>query len=123
LALTGTPDLAVVEQRAAAGDPDAVLALDVYGHRLAAAVAGMVAALGGLDVLVFTGGVGEHSAPVRSDAAARLRWLGVALDEDRNGAATADAEIGAPDAAVRTVVVSAREDLQVAREVRAALID
>ena len=74
LALAGTADLREVEQRATNGDPDARLALDVYGHRLAAGIAAMAASLGGLDVLVFTGGVGEHSAPVRADAANRLGW-------------------------------------------------
>ena len=101
--------------------PDAHLALDVYGHRLVGAIAAMAAALGGLDVLAFTGGVGEHSARIRADAVARVRWLGVALDEHRNAAAHTDAEIGAHGAAVRIVVVAAREDLQIARETRALL--
>jgi acetate kinase len=121
LALAGDADLKVVVERAANGDAAALLALDVYGHRLAAGIASMVAALGGLDVLAFTGGVGEHSSFVRGDAAARLGWLGVGLDEDRNAEAASDADISAGDATVRTVVVTAREDLQIARETRAAL--
>ena len=67
-----------------AGDDDAALAIAVYLHRLRAGIAAMVAALGGLDVLVFTGGVGERSAPVRWRAAEGLGFLGVALDEDVN---------------------------------------
>jgi acetate kinase len=119
LALAGTGDFREVEERAAAGDDDARLALDVYGHRLAGSIAAMAAAAGGLDVLVFTGGVGENSPPVRAAAARRLSWLGVAVDERRNTDCAPDCDITAGGAAVRTVVVAAREDLQIAREARA----
>ena len=102
-------------------DADARLALDVYIHRLRAGIAAMVAALGGLDALVFTGGVGEHAPEIRARTAAGLGFLGVALDEVANARATADAEIGAPGAAARTIVVTAREDLEVARGVRLLL--
>jgi acetate kinase len=81
----------------------------------------MAAALGGLDVLVFTGGVGEHQPALRSAAAQGLAFLGVVLDAGANAGATADADIGEPGAPVRTVVVTAREDAQIAREVRALL--
>jgi acetate kinase len=119
LALAGTADLREVQQRAAAGDPDARLALDVYLHRLVGSVAAMAAALGGLDVLVFTGGVGEHSAEVRARAAERLAWLGVGIDDARNGQVDGDAVITGEGARVALVVVAAREDLQIAGEVRA----
>jgi acetate kinase len=120
-ALAGTADMREAESRAAAGDARARLAIDVYLHRLAAGIAAMVAALGRLDLLVFTGGVGEHSATVRAGAAARLHWLGVQLDDQRNAASDPDSEIGAATARVPTVVITAREDLQVARECRAVL--
>ena len=107
--------------RAAAGEPDAALALDVYLHRLRALVGSMVAALGGLDALVFTGGVGEGSAVVRAGAAAGLRFLGVDVDDRRNADPAGDTDISTGDAAVRTLVVRAREDLEIARGVRAAL--
>ena len=99
-----------------------MLALDVYVHRLRAGIAAMAAALGGLDALVFTGGVGEHAPEVRARAAA---GLGLPRRRARRGRATppatADAEIGAPARAARTLVVEAREDLEIARGVRAAL--
>jgi acetate kinase len=117
--LAGTGDMREVIQRAAAADPDAVLALDVYLHRLRQLIAGMAAAMDGLDVLVFTGGVGEHAPAVRSHAAAA--FLGAAVDEPRNVAAMADADITAPGAPVSTVVVTAREDIEIARQVRAVL--
>jgi len=102
-------------------DTEARLALDVYVHRLRAGIAAMAAALGGLDALVFTGGVGEHAPQVRARAAAGLTFLGVALDEARNRAAHGDTEIGDVGAAVRTAVLTAREDIEIARQVRAAL--
>lgn len=106
---------------AAAGDPEARLALDVYVHRLRAAVAAMAAAMNGLDALVFTGGVGERGAGVRTAAAAGLGFLGVALDGERNQAVEGDADVSAVGARVRTLVVRAREDLEIARQVRAVL--
>ncbi|HEY5342961.1 MAG TPA: hypothetical protein VIJ66_04820 [Solirubrobacteraceae bacterium] len=75
----------------------------------------------GLDALVFTGGVGEHSAEVRSQTAAGLAFLGVSLDSSRNEDTNGDGEIGADLAAVRTLALTAREDLEIARQVRTLL--
>ena len=75
----------------------------------------------GLDVLVFTGGIGEHDPAVRSAAAAGLGFLGVQVDELANAAAAEDADIGDRAAATRTVVVTAREDLEISQQVRALL--
>jgi len=121
LALAGTADMREVVARADQGDGDARLALGVYGHRLRAGIAAMAAALGGLDALVFTGGVGERSAPVRAAAAGGLGFLGVRLDDAANAGADGDGDVGAPGAAARTLVVRAREDLEIARQVRAVL--
>jgi acetate kinase len=121
LGLAGTADMREVLAAAQRGEPAATLARDVYCHRLRAGIAAMAAALGGLDTLVFTGGVGERAAEVRSRAAAGLGFLGVALDDAANAAATGDAEVGAPGAPARTLVVESREDLEIARGVRAAL--
>jgi len=120
--LSGTSgDLRDVQERAAAGDEDAALTYDVYLHRLAREAAAMTAATGGLDLLVLTGGVGEHSTSVRRDLARRLAYLGVALHDEANERASGDADITALDARVSTVVVVAREDLEVARGVREVL--
>ena len=118
--LAGSPDLREVERAAAAGEPAARRALDVSDHRLAAAVAGMVPALGGLDALVFTGGVGEGSARTRAEAGRRLAPLGVGIPGD-GGRGEGDREITAPGARVRTLVVHAREDAIIARAVREEL--
>jgi acetate kinase len=127
LGLAGTADMREVVAGAAAGGPDARLALDVYIHRLRAGIAAMAAALGGLDLLVFTGGVGENSPPVRAEAVAGLGFLGARLDPDRNAACAADGggpadrEIGQAGAPVRSFVIAAREDIQIAAQVRAVL--
>jgi acetate kinase len=118
LALAGTADM---RQILARDDPEAALALEVYLHRLRARIAAMAAALGGLDVLVFTGGVGEGAPEVRRGAADGLGFLGVRIDPERNATARADADIGAPGAAVRSLVVTAREDLEVAAATRRVL--
>jgi acetate kinase len=122
LGLCGTADMRELLIHADAGDRQAQLALDVYSHRLRAGIAAMAAALGGLDALVFTGGVGEHSPEVRSQAAAGLSFLGISLDGARNVDAHADGEIGADLADVRTLVLTAREDIEIAREVRLLLV-
>jgi len=119
--LAGTPDMKAVLAAAATGVSDARLALDVYIHRLRAGIAAMAAALGGLDCLAITGGVGENAPTVRQHAAEGLGFLGIALDWDRNTAQTGDGEIGEIGASVRTVVITAREDLEIAREVRQVL--
>jgi len=118
--IAGTGDMREILERAS-DDEDAQLAIDVYIHRLRAQIAAMAAALGGLDVIAFTGGVGERSAEVRERTAADLGFLGVCLDSDRNRAASTDAEIGADGATVRTVVVHAREDLEMVRLARPLL--
>lgn len=120
--LSGTGgDLRDVLAGRAAGNRDCALAFDVYVHRLVGEAAAMTAATGGLDLLVLTGGVGEHSREVRSALAEGLRHLGVAVDADRNRVTTADADISADGAAVRTVVVTAREDLEIRGQVLAVL--
>lgn len=103
-------------------DPDrARLAVDVYIHRLRGSIAAMVAALGCVDALVFTGGVGEASSVVRSRAVAGLGFLGLALDEAANVARDGDGDVSAPGAGARTLVVEAREDLEITLEVRRLL--
>ena len=120
--LSGTSgDLRDVLAGRDAGDPACALAFDVYLHRLVREAAAMTAGTAGLDLLVLTGGVGEHSWQVREALADGLAHLGVALDPAANRAATGDADISVPGAAVRTVVVTAREDLEIRRQVLAVL--
>jgi acetate kinase len=121
LALAGTGDMREVQAAADRGDPDARLAIDVYIHRLAGGVAAMSAATGGIDVLAFTDGVGEGSAVIRHLAAERLAYLGVAIDARRNDHVRDDRDITAAAATARTLVITTREDLQIAGEARRLL--
>lgn len=129
LGLAGTADMREVLAGADAGREESVLALGVYLHRLRGLIAAMTASLGGLDAIAFTGGVGERSPRIRTLAADGLGYLGIELDAARNESpddpaaapGAADREIGAEGARVRALVIAAREDVQIAGEVRAVL--
>lgn len=118
LALAGTADMREVVSGADRGEERSQLALDVYIHRLKAMIASMAAALGGLDALVFTGGVGENSPAVRAAAADGLAFLGLSIDADRNKAAHSDTDIGVAHLGASVLVVESREDLEMARQLR-----
>jgi acetate kinase len=119
--LAGTADMREILSRAAAGDTRAELARETYLHRLRASIAAMAAATGGLDAIVFTGGVGENSAEIRQRAMDGLGFLGIAGDPASNDSGAGDRQIGAPAAAARALVIAAREDIEIARQVRATL--
>ena len=121
LALAGSADMREVLRGDQAGDERAQLALGVYLHRLRAEIAAMTAALAGLDVLVFTGGVGERSPEVRERACAGLDYLGVALNPAANREVTDDGDVSAAGSPVRVMVIAAREDLEIARQVRSVV--
>jgi acetate kinase len=111
-----------VQRRADLGDERASLALAIYGHRLRGGIAAMVASLGGLDVLAFTGGVGERAWRLREETGHGLAFLGVRIDHARNRAVDDDdSVVSGATAPVDTVVVRSREDLEMVREVRRVL--
>jgi acetate kinase len=116
LALSGSSgDVAELERSA---DPAAAFALEVLSYRVAAAVGAMAAALAGLDAVVFTAGIGEHSARVRREVCAQLGFLGLELDDVRNDSLEPDADLAADGSAVRIVVIRSREELMAARAAR-----
>jgi acetate kinase len=121
-ALAGTSDMAEIETMAAGGHASARLALDVYVHRLRGGIAAMASALGGLDAVTFTGGVGENAAALRADTLSTMGFLGLSLDHGANDSASPDAEITGARSRVRIFVVRAREDLQISSEVRSLLL-
>jgi acetate kinase len=98
------------------GHQRAKLAFDIYVHRLQAAIGGMTAVLGGMDVLVFTAGVGENSAEVRAAACSGLEFLGLRLDSKTNARPSLDQEISTADSSVRVLVIRAEEDWAIAKE-------
>ncbi|SFO43764.1 acetate kinase [Pseudonocardia ammonioxydans] len=122
LALAGESDPRHIQDAADDGDARSAAALDVWAHHARAGVAAMIAALGGLDVLTFSGGVGEHQPRMRERAVRGLEFLGLRLDPARNDEAHSGDAVLSPDgAAVTTAVVTAREDVVIAEQVAAVL--
>ncbi len=114
--LSGTNgDMREVLAAVDAGDARARLALDVYVHHVRQAIAAMAASMNGVDVVVFTGGVGENAPRVRAAVCEGLAFLGIALDSATNARTTTDAVCSANDAKVAVVVVHAEENWAVAQ--------
>jgi acetate kinase len=118
LGLCGMSDLREVEREAAQGNSACVAAIDVYVHVLSRVLGGLATSLDRVDALVFTGGVGEHSGLIRSRVCSRLGLLGV---PGSLLAADSDAVIATEPGGASVVVVTAREDAEMAREARQLL--
>ncbi|MEY4642021.1 MAG: hypothetical protein RLZZ227_2015, partial [Pseudomonadota bacterium] len=120
-ALAGSADLRVIEQHASNGDTHAQLALHAYAYRVRKYIGAYAAAMGGLDAIAFTGGIGENSAAMRSRICERLEFLGLYLDADRNHAPALDnfavAQVQAVDSRVRVLVTRTNEQHMIASEV------
>ncbi|HEX7736786.1 MAG TPA: acetate kinase [Ktedonobacteraceae bacterium] len=111
-------DMRTILREVARGNERAQLALELYIYRLRSCLGSMVAALEGIDVLTFTGGVGEHAVEVRARLCAHLGYLGLTLDAEKNASASGDQEIGAAHSGVRVLVVHTEEDWEIARACR-----
>lgn len=98
------------------GDEKAQLAFKMFIHRLRCYLGEMVASLGGLDVLVFTAGIGEHSTIVREKTCAGFEFLGLKLDKEKNAKSAINTDIADPDSKVRVLVVHTEEDWAIASE-------
>jgi acetate kinase len=98
------------------GHPRAKLAFEIFVHRLQIGIGAMLAVLNGIDVLVFTAGIGENSPEVRAAACANFGFLGLKLDAAKNAQSSADQDISLSDSAVRVLVVRAQEDWAIARD-------
>ncbi len=123
--LTGSSDMRDVEDRAAAGDAKAQLAINLYAYRARKYVGAYAAAMGGVDAVVFTGGIGENSASMRRRICDGLDFMGLRLDHDHNAAVRladrAAPQIQALESRVAVIVTETAEQLQIAREVAAHL--
>ncbi len=124
-ALAGTADMREIERRASTGDAEAQLALHAYAYRVRKYIGAYAAAMGGLDAVAFTGGIGENSAAMRRRICERLEFLGLYLDEDRNRAPVLDdfavAQVQAADSRVKVLVTRTNEQHMIAREVERLL--
>jgi acetate kinase len=103
----------------ASDDPHAVEAIDLFTYRIAAEVAAMASALGGLDGLVFTAGIGENAAEIRAAVCERLAWLGMKLDSAANSSHAS--RISTPDSAIQALVIPTDEELMIARHTQAVM--
>jgi acetate kinase len=120
--LGGSGDVRDLQQRSAAGDGRAKLALDAFCYRVRKYVGAYAAALGGLDAIAFTAGIGEHSSVVRAGVCEGLAWLGVKLDPALNEKpGPEEARISAVDGAVQVWVIPTDEESQIARETAAVV--
>ncbi len=123
--LTGSSDMRDVEDRAAAGDRTAQLAINLYAYRVRKYIGAYAAAMGGVDAVVFTGGIGENSASMRRRICDGFDFMGLHLDHDRNQAVTLEGraapQIQAYGSRVAVIVTETAEQLQIAREVAAHL--
>jgi len=98
------------------GNARAKLAFDIFVHRLRSGIGSMIAALNGIDALVFTAGIGENSAEVRAAACANLGFLGSAIDSAKNLSSPMESDIATSSSTVRVLVLAAQEDWAIARE-------
>ena len=107
-------DMREVKEAIAQGNSRAQLAWDIYVHRLRSAIGAMLTSLGGLDALVFTAGVGEHSPEIRQAACEAFGFIGLKIDLEKNQQQPVDQDIATPDSAVRVLVIHTQEDWAIA---------
>jgi acetate kinase len=113
-----TSDFRELEAAAAGGHERARLALDVFVYRVRALIGALTVSLGGLDALVFTGGIGENAATMRAEVCRGLECLGVHLDAEKNRTGKADCDVATANSAVRVLLIHTREEYMIAREAR-----
>jgi acetate kinase len=121
-ALAGSHDLREVEQKAAEGDADAQLAINVYAYRVRKYIGAYAAAMGGVDVIAFTGGIGENSASMRRRVCDKFEFLGLHLDDDKNQAVKLKGfeapQVQSFDSRIKVIVTQTCEQLMIAQEVK-----
>ena len=109
-------DVRQVEKAAAEGNKQAKLAIDMFVYRLRFFIGAMIASLGGIDVLTFTAGIGEHAPEIRAAACEAFGFLNLKIDAQKNAGSPVDQDIATADSTVRVLVVHTEEDWQIAKE-------
>ncbi len=118
--ITGiSSDMRDVEDALKKGDKRAELALDMYNYRIIKYIGAYAAVLGGLDVLVFTGGVGENQLSTRENVCKQLAYLGITFDAEANKSRGKEVEISGKDSKVRVVVIPTDEEMMIAEDTAA----
>ena len=116
-------DMRDIEAGIEKGDPRAILAMDMYNYRILKYVGAYTAALGGVDVIVLTGGAGENQAGTREYLCRHLAYLGVTLDEEANKSRGKEIVISGPDSKVKVVVIPTDEEMMIAEDTAAIVAD
>jgi acetate kinase len=117
LGLTGvSSDMREIEHAAQEGNERATLALEMYSYRVKKYIGAYAAAMGGIDILVFTGGIGENASQIREDSVAGLEFLGVEMDREKNNGFRSEGEISLPGSRVKVMVIPTNEELMIARD-------
>ena len=111
-----TSDNQEIGKLSAAGDKRAILVEEMYSHQLTKLVGGYIAAMGGADAIVFTGGIGENNGKYRTYVAEKLAFLGVKIDEEKNKIRGEEIDIATPDSKIRVLVIPTNEELVIARD-------
>jgi len=117
LGLTGvSSDMREIEKAANEGNERAKLALSIYSYRVKKYIGSYAAAMGGLDIVVFTGGIGENDCPVREEALSGLEYMGIQLDVEKNKGFRSEGEITVPGSKVKVMVIPTNEELMIAAD-------
>ena len=121
--ITGiSSDMREIEAAEKAGNPKAILAQNMYNYRIRKYIGAYAAAMGGVDIIVFTAGVGENQTGMRAGACEGLEWMGVKLDKETNEKVRGEeAVISAPDSRVKVVVIPTDEELMIAKDTMALI--
>jgi acetate kinase len=116
LGLSGTSDNRTIESRAKEGDERAKLVESMFCHQLTKYIGSFAAAMGGVDAVLFTGGIGENNPQYRTRVAEKLKFLGVEIDEEKNALRGKEIEISTPDSKVKLFVIPTNEELMIAKD-------
>ena len=116
LGLAGTSDNRTIEQMSKDGDKKAQLVENMLCHQLTKYIGGFAAAMGGVDAIVFTGGIGENNPHYRSRVAEKIKFLGTEIDEEKNSIRGEEVEISVPGSKVKMFVIPTNEELVIARD-------
>lgn len=123
LGLTGNSDMRDVKAEYQKGEPEAVLAYEMYAYHIKKYIGGYAAILNGIDAIVFTAGVGENDTLTRELTTRNMEYLGIHLDEEKNKAGGKGLyEINQPESPVKILVISTNEELEIARQCHALLV-
>ena len=116
LGIAGTSDNRTIEKRAKEGDPRAKLVESMLCHQLTKYIGGFAAAMGGVDAVVFTGGIGENNPQYRTRVAEKLEFLGTKIDEEKNKLRGEEVDISTPDSKLKMFVIPTNEELMIAKD-------